>query len=220
MPPSTAERFAGCGDLDAVFDRQDRTVVPWGRAGYTRDERRRLPRLARSTLVGPPQLADIDSTSVYASQTFVVRHHVAYYLTGNWHRTGRTAADQDQVENRYPLIYLDRRNRHVLLGGHHRAMAALIEGRPLRARVLRTDPLEAVAVLPLLLAGARSELVHLRTDDPIHAADLIVQGVTVLVPDPGIAATTLQHLGVDAHEIAERVEPAVGANPLCGVRRG
>lgn len=64
-----------------------------------------------------PRLTEVDPTELFATQTWVLRAHVAYYLSGEWERTGRTSADMHQRANRYPLIYLDGRGQLLILAG-------------------------------------------------------------------------------------------------------
>jgi hypothetical protein len=189
------DQLYGTGDIEAFFAGHPRTLVPWPRAPrrkhtllITDDERRAL-------LTTPPALADLDPRTLYATQTWVLAQHCRYYATGVWERTGAPAQDRDQLANRYPLIHTDA-GRHIILGGHHRALAALLTGTPLRARVLRTRN-EATAVLPHLLVGAHTSLNHTTTANPERAAELITTGTTVLVPHLNTAPPTQHTLGLD-----------------------
>jgi hypothetical protein len=78
-------------------------------------------------------------------QPWVLRHHVEYYLTSVWETTGRTSADMDQIANRYPLIHVDASGGLTILTGHHRSAAALLEGRPVLARIAVAEGAELPA---------------------------------------------------------------------------
>ncbi len=188
----------------------DRRVVPWRSAPQAKGqpivERDDVARL----VAGPPALADLGPRAMFATQTYCVASHVAYYLTPEWARTGRTSADPGVATNRYPLVWIDGDGRQILLGGHHRSLAAVIEGRPVRCRVLRHGD-EPLAVLPLLLAGPMSTTATLgatSTDDSDQAAALVAAVRTVLVPDLAVARRVLERLGLDGDVGADRLAMA------------
>jgi hypothetical protein len=197
-------RLHGCRDLAAVFT-GDRALVPWPRAPRIPGSAQERQAAFAAMLAGPPHVADLDPRILFANQPWVVRHHAAYYLTGRWERTGTTSADRHLDANRYPLVHLDPAGRHIILGGHHRSLAALVEGRPVRARILRTDPGEAVPVVPLLLVGERSSLPHRTAADEHQAALHVARGETVLVPDLECAWSTLELVGLRPDAIEDRV---------------
>lgn len=210
----TAEQLFGSGDLEAFFAGQDRNLVPWGLAPRRKhtlliddDDRRRL-------LTGTPALKDIDPRTLYASQHWVLAHHCRYYTTGTWERTGRPACDREKLANRYPLIHTDAAGHRIILGGHHRALVALLNGTPLRARLVRTHTREATAVLPRLLVGSHTALDHTAADDPRKAADLVDAGTTALVPDLDTARRALHALGLDGPIIEDRISVAVDCRVL------
>ena len=191
----TANSLWGCGDLAKAFS-GDRRVVPWPSAPRSKRKPLIAQRDVDRLLGGPPALADLDPRPMFATQTFCVASHVHYYLTPTWARTGRTSADQGKSQNRYPLVWIDEAGRQIILGGHHRSLAALIEGRPVRSRILRPEGDLATAVLPLLLVGASSPLADLATTDA-GAASVAIEAVrTVLVPDLATASDVLRHLGL------------------------
>lgn len=84
-------------------------------------------------MLGPVVLVPIDPRMLLASQPFVVRHHAAYYLEGEWERTGLTSADRRSLANRWPIVAFAG-ERGVILSGHHRSLRALLSGVPLLAR--------------------------------------------------------------------------------------
>ena len=131
------ERAHGSNNLDSLFpDGAPTTAIPL--PAYNR--RREIDRAAvRTTLSSAPtddQFVDVDTRQLSASQPNVTRGGVKHYLPGGEHETtGRTFADHDNVGNKHPVVYdRDDGSERVLLSGHHRAVAAMIAGRPLRMR--------------------------------------------------------------------------------------
>lgn len=202
-----ATNLWGRGAVEAAFAGPIR-AVPWPHAPRAKGEPL-VPRpVVAALLTGPPSLADVDPRTVYACQPSCLAQHVRYYLEPHWFRTGRTAADQGRASNRYPLLWVDDAGRRRLLGGHHRAMAALLEARLLRCRVVRTSEDDATPVLPSLLVGATSTLADRSTGDAAAAAAHIEAGRTVLVPGFDVAAEVLHHLGLDVDVVHDRLTMA------------
>lgn len=202
-----ADRLWNLGSVEGLFTSPQR-VVPWKSAPrskhrplLTDDDKRRL-------CTGPPAIADLDPRYMFATQTFCIAPHVAHYLTDIWETTGRTSANPGTSLNRWPLVWIDEKGHQILLGGHHRSMAALIQGRSVRCRVVRQHGDETRAVLPRLLVGATTGIDHHRTTDPTHASSLIRSGATVLVPDFGIAEATLIAMDQRDDVIADRLHMA------------
>ncbi|MEI6403503.1 MAG: hypothetical protein WCP59_15095 [Actinomycetota bacterium] len=158
----------------------------------------------------PPALAEVDPRELWATQPWVVRHHVAYYLTGEWERTGRTSADQHAIANRYPLVLAAPRGRLTILTGHHRSLAALIEGRPVTVRVSPTHADTPVAVLPLLTVDRRSTIDAADDTDPATVAELIRAGHRVHLPSLTTASAVLHSVGLKPAEIRDRLTVAGG----------
>jgi len=142
------ERLFSCEDPDLLFHGGDRAIIPWSRAARSPDRRSSDHRADRThqraavataslaaTLRQPVRLVAIDPRELLASQPRVVRHHLRYYLTGEWERTGTTSADMAKVSNRFPLIELAGDGRKIIRTGHHRSLAALIQGRRVLCRV-------------------------------------------------------------------------------------
>lgn len=202
-----AERLWGSGSVEAAFS-SDRRVVPWPLA----PRRKGQPYVAQEDmarlLTGPPALVDLDPRLMHATQTFCVASHVRYYLTETWERTGITSADPGVASNRYPLVWIDGEGRQIVLGGHHRSLAALLDGRPVRCRVLRTDPDGALALLPVLLIGESASVPTTATDDAATAARLVARRQTVLVPDLDTGQRVLAELGLSEAAIADRTAMA------------
>lgn len=209
-PTERASRWWGIGEPDAVFAGGDRTVCPWRSARRLKGQPLIEPATVAAVLAGSPYLADIDPRQLRCTQTWVLHQHVAWYLTGEWERTGTTSADRDKAHNRYPLIYQDQWGDLVIAAGHHRSMAALIEGRPVRARVLRPAGATAIAVLPHLLVGPNVDVASgtTATDDATDAAQVVRCGAPAILPTFDTAKRTLEQLGLSADMIEDRLAMA------------
>ena len=140
-----AYRVHGCDDLDQLFpDGALRSPTPWPAASRRRDLTGVDPEVVRDLLRSRPTLEEVDPRHLHAMQPSVTRQGVFYYLRSPiWLTGGPTFRDQEKVANKYPVVYHrsplphQRRDQSLILGGHHRAAAALLAGRPLTARVVR-----------------------------------------------------------------------------------
>lgn len=135
----TAVKAYGSGDIDTVFGGKPISTAPWPKSGRTKGVPAHRRTLINETLSAPPVLEDVDPRPLHATQSSVVREHANYYMGEGYEDTGRTAADQDQVGNQYPVVYARPNGSWDILSGHHRALVALVKGQALRARVIR-DP--------------------------------------------------------------------------------
>jgi len=209
-PTERCRRWWGIGDPNDVFSGGDRTVCPWRSARRLKGQPLVEPDAIASVLSGSPYLADVDPRHLHCTQTWVLQQHVDWYLTGEWERTGTTSADREKAHNRYPLIYEDQWGELVIAAGHHRSMAALIEGRPLRARVLRPAGATAVAVLPNLLLGDAATIAFAtaNTSEPQSAADLVQASQVAVVTDLATATDALVHLGLAPELVEDRLSMA------------
>ena len=189
-------------DPDRLFAGAAKVVCPFpravGRKHRTSDE-------VRPALDGPVHLSLVDPRDLWSSQGWVLRQHVDYYTTGEWERSGRTSADQGKASNLYPVVVIDHLGRQVIKAGHHRATAALLEGRPLLARVFPSKPDAAVAVLPHLLLGRSSRIPHVRCRYVNDVVDVIRGGQVALISEPGLATVAVLSLAPDlpAHRLPE-----------------
>lgn len=195
------------GSTDGVFS-SDLRVVPWKSAPQFKHQPLVEQTDVHRLLGGAPAITDLDPRYMFATQTYCVSSHVDHYLTDTWETTGRTSADQAKSHNRWPLVWIDEKGHQVLLGGHHRSFAALIQGRMVRCRVLRADGDHTLAVLPRLLVGVSTPLPHLALVDPTDAAAEITAGTTVLVPDLTVAEAVLTSLGLSDELVADRLAMA------------
>jgi hypothetical protein len=131
-----ADRLYGANDVEAMFGGSLIRSAPWQRAPRRKSQAPYDKRLVHEELSRPPEaanFADVDPRRLLATQPSVTRGGVAYYMSPQFHQTGRTFADQGNVGNAHPFVY-NRDGQDMLLSGHHRAAAALLQGRPLRAR--------------------------------------------------------------------------------------
>ena len=203
MNPTTAalydaNRLWFCRDLDVLFTGRDQVVAPWPRL----PARKHGPKTpsAEHLFDHPPTLTRVDPRLLWSTQPWVLRHHVAYYLTGEWERTGRTSADQHTVANRYPLVVADAAGRPAILAGHHRAASALLEGRELWVRSIERGPVAVVPHLWIEADGANSGVIDI---DAAVAA--VKDGHVAVLASTAMARPVLQRLGLDALEIDDRV---------------
>lgn len=135
-----AQQFYGKG-IEALFppDTGEVREVPWDRASRTKSNEDYDHTRVRDALRAPPHLEEVDPTNLRATQREITKGGVEYYTGRQYDRTGETYADKANPGNRFPLVYKREPVRpgaepeHLLLSGHHRAAAALAEGRPLRA---------------------------------------------------------------------------------------
>lgn len=129
--------------LEHVFPGGPTTSTPWRSAGglksdFSEPYRSARQEAIRKVLQAPPELHEVDPRELNSSQPSVTRSGVKHYLSDDqWHLTGQTFADRNNVGNRYPTIYRRARDQNnIILSGHHRAVAALMRGRPLQARIV------------------------------------------------------------------------------------
>ncbi len=124
----------GSNDPDRLFGSGDAPApAPWPRAARRKSQRDYDPDIVRQALEGPQELVDVDPRHLHSTQPSVTRPGVDYYMGDDYNRTGETFADKGNAGNRHPTVY-EREGVNLLLSGHHRASAALLQGRPLPAR--------------------------------------------------------------------------------------
>lgn len=184
-----------------MFTGHHHIAAPWPRLPARKDGPKTPS--AANLFERPPTLALVDPQLLWSTQPWVLGHHVAYYLTGEWERTGRTSADQHKVANRYPLVVADAAGRPAILAGHHRAAAALLEGRDLWVRAVAAGP---VAVLPHLWISDQASNGALIDIDA--AVDAVNTGHVAVLASPSMALPVLERLGLEAVEIGDRLQIA------------
>lgn len=131
----------GAGDAAKMFGGAPKTMTPWPSAGRTKTNPRGYdPNLVHKALGNPaPHMAEMDPRDLHATQPWVTQAGVSHYMGDEYRRTGRTFADQHEEGNRFPVVYTDPQGRNKLLSGHHRAAAALLQGKQLRAIHVREE---------------------------------------------------------------------------------
>lgn len=123
--------------MAGIFSDAPTGTTPWPTAPRRKGEKVYKPELVAEALRKPPVLQKVDPRMLFATQPGLVKAHVNYYLTDEYKRTGRTAADRDNAGNAFPVIYVNQRGQQIILTGHHRAAAAMIQGQDLDAIVVR-----------------------------------------------------------------------------------
>lgn len=150
--------------------------MPWPSAGRRKNERRIPEAEAERLIARPARLHEVDPRVLFATQPWVVQEHAAYYLSGEWEITGRTSADMHSWANRYPT-FVERRGQLVIATGHHRSLAAIIQGRPVLARVIAAET-QPVSVTPHLAISDDDD--HPAADVEVLAEHLLAgQRITV-----------------------------------------
>lgn len=184
-----AESLYGVGHLDRVFgDGASMTNTPWPSAGHRKHGPATDRTLTPQQISAPVHLAEVDPRKLWASQGWVLRQHAEYYLTGRWECTGVTSADHDKLANHWPVVMIDALGRPVIRAGHHRALAALVEGRALLARLFPNDePDASVAITARVLVGPESRLEHVPCDVVETAVELVRAGRRVRCTDRQVA---------------------------------
>lgn len=191
----------GCRSLQPLFVHgADRIVCPFPPAPRLRDEPSPKTMLTDELATAPARLTWVDPRSLYGSQSWILRQHVSYYVTDRWERTGIPSAE-DTPANRFPIVVRDTKGRFIIIGGHHRAAAALVAGTGLLCRLVsHNDRLglrinKAVAFTPTILWGRSTHLGHVVAHTADEILRLVSQGNRVLCPsrDEAIRAALWMH---------------------------
>lgn len=132
--------------LDAIFSENGVgvTTVPFQSASRRKGEPLYDREAVERALAAPVRLTRFDPRTLHATQPNVTREGVEYYMENTpgsqaYRMTGQTFADQDQAGNRYPVIYQQPSGQLVILSGHHRATAALLDGRAVEGILVRAN---------------------------------------------------------------------------------
>lgn len=137
-----AGRLYGAGDIDKVFHGGDQAVVPWQQAGKSKTHQDYDPAVVKQALSSPPVLTKVDPRNLKSTQPMVTREGVDYYTSGRYEQSGETYADKSNLGNQWPVVYRrpkmadPTQHEDLLLSGHHRGVAALLQGKPLDARLV------------------------------------------------------------------------------------
>lgn len=126
------ERARGSGDLSTLFNGPTGST-PWKPAGG------RIDRFAYDTdrvkefVRERPEPQEVDLRYLHSMQDGVTRHGVRHYME----KPDELYADKHQAGNRVPVVYhREDDDRHMILSGHHRATAALLQDRQFNAIVV------------------------------------------------------------------------------------
>ena len=102
--------------------------------------------------------------------------------------------------NRYPT-FVERRGQLLIATGHHRSLAAIIQGRPVLARVVAADA-QPVSVTPHLAISDHDE----QLDDDVEVlADRLMAGQRITVANEFIAAGVLRVSDWMSRAVADRM---------------
>lgn len=119
------------------------TGVPFRLAGHLKNEVTGEGAIQRKKAIAhglqqPVELHPVDPRNLMATQGSVTREGVAHYLGPQFHENQTLFADKDNAGNAHPTVYQrDRDQGQMILSGHHRATAALLNGKMLDARVIK-----------------------------------------------------------------------------------
>ena len=126
---------------EILFGSASETVVPFGQAPFAKAFDRDL--VASHLAIHPPavELERLDPRELLATQPGVQRPAVEHYLGPFYRELGVPFAEPHSPGNKYPVVYryvrpLDGRREVMILAGHHRSTAALLQGRRVLARVV------------------------------------------------------------------------------------
>ena len=128
---------------DKLVGQSPTVPTPWPSAGRSKKLRGYDPEIVKTLLERAPEgLQDIDPRILSSSQPGITAAGVRHYASGTYEQTGQLYADHGNAGNIYPVVYQRTRPGNdavesIILSGHHRAAAALVNGRPLRALVAR-----------------------------------------------------------------------------------
>lgn len=134
---SRADHFHGAG-FSAMFpDETPVTTAPWPQASPSKTHRTYNPALVDEALKDPDaHKQEVDPRRLHASQPNLTRAGVKHYM-----ESSELLSDAHQAGNRDPVVFHDTmRGRDVLLSGHHRAAAALLQGHQFKPVVVSGEP--------------------------------------------------------------------------------
>jgi hypothetical protein len=124
------------GGMESLFPEGSagKTTPPFPAAGRSKRQSPYDQELVHKTLAGSPGTEAIDPRSLHSTQSWVTREATAHYMKPENRAKGTLFADQHDPGNQHPVIYSrhegeGREPTHMLLSGHHRATAALLQGR-------------------------------------------------------------------------------------------
>lgn len=109
--------------------------IPWSQSSRNKAGFRYDPSAVNRTIqiADSSSIREFDPRYLHGTQPSVTSPGVLHYLQMG--QSGPLYADKDQIGNQFPFVYIHSgTGEHRLIGGHHRATAALLKGEPLVAR--------------------------------------------------------------------------------------
>lgn len=137
---SPEELHGNINHVDEYFQGSSTRPVPWRSASVKKTQHLWDKDAVSKALVNPThELEDVDPRELRATQPSILRSAAQHYMEGGeHHQTGKTYEGGENLGNKHPIIFHDNdTGQRTICSGHHRAFAALAEGRPLRAKVVR-----------------------------------------------------------------------------------
>lgn len=134
------ELYGNIGHVDEYFQGSSTRPTPWPSAPQKKTQHLWDKDAVSAMLKNPSHpLEDVDPRELQSSQPSIVRSGAQHYMAGgDHHKTGKTFEASQNEGNKHPVVFHDNdTGKKTILSGHHRAFAALAEGRPLRAKVVR-----------------------------------------------------------------------------------
>jgi hypothetical protein len=203
----TIERVWASGDLACVFGAgAPKSPCPWPRSGRSKTGPPLRHVVTADFVTAEVRLTHVDPRQLWCSQPWVLLEHARYYTTGRWEITGETSADRHDACNRYPIVIDGPRGELVIVSGHHRALVALVEGRPLLCRRTTDHDDGAIARRPHLLVGDSTHLPAVRCSIASQAVEVMRARQIALVASDALAHDTMETLergdGMTSHGAA------------------
>lgn len=125
--------------MDSIFpDGIAKVNSPFRTAGRRKDVEDVEWDKVRDAIQNPEKhMDDIDPRDLKGTQPSVTRQAADHYMKNDYRKNPGTFADQGNPGNTHPFVYSRHgpgdRVDHILLSGHHRALADLLKGRKTRA---------------------------------------------------------------------------------------
>ena len=146
----------GSNDMDKLFQGHPQTPPPFEQAGRTKKQpryyavdpenpddnpvKRALTKLSETPKEDRHKLLEsFDPRELRSTQPWITSSAMRFYMKDEDKEKGETAADQNNIGNKYPFVYKRSDGQNIILSGHHRATRALLRGEPLMALTAEGD---------------------------------------------------------------------------------
>jgi hypothetical protein len=128
-------------DPDLLFGSAATAVIPFRQSGFAKSFDRELVTGRLGTHPEAAELERLDPRELLATQSGLQRPALEHYLGIAYRQIGRPYAEPHSPGNKYPLVYRyevpsDGRLEAMILAGHHRSAAALLQGHAVLVRVV------------------------------------------------------------------------------------